>query len=236
MQRWRELLPDFPIIVPLRHPKRVFLSWQRRGKPTGHCIQEWKNIIEIVDKYNPYYLPVDSQSREFYLEKIQDKFGLGFDVTWEPRGSKTGSIHKNIEDIYIEPVAEAYVNSIQWFIDEHWNKVKTEPKMIEGVIFENISHKFIDAYGYKWAKEGDRQTVKEPNLINKFRLYDTLKPIELTQSTNIEAAKEPEKQPTETTIETLKSQAIALGMKVDGRWKQERLVEEMDKWLTQQHN
>jgi len=83
------------------------------------------------------------------------------------------------------------------------------------MLFKNMTSKVLSAYGYTW-KPGEFQDVTEENLINKFKLYNTLETIE--QSSN------------ELEAETLQSQAIAMGLKVDGRWSEKRLRKEVERY------
>ena len=92
------------------------------------------------------------------------------------------------------------------------------------MIFKNITDNPITCYGYKFMPDAVVD-VKEPDLIRKFSLYHQLIKMDIgnkeSQANN----------PGEVSRETLKSQAIAAGMKVDGRWSETRLREEMDNYM-----
>jgi hypothetical protein len=88
--------------------------------------------------------------------------------------------------------------------------------------FTNNTEKKFDAYGYQFFP-GIPVDVKEESLINKFKLYETLTCGEIILEEKTE-------EPTEVGIELLRSQAIGLGMKVDGRWKEERLRQEIARY------
>lgn len=85
------------------------------------------------------------------------------------------------------------------------------------MIFKNIIGKTLKCYGYTFNADGSGVDVKEPHLQRKFSLYWQLESGESPQ----EAAPR----------ETLKSQAIAAGLKVDGRWSETRLRKEMDNYM-----
>ena len=94
------------------------------------------------------------------------------------------------------------------------------------VLFKNITNDRIEAYGYTWLPEGaikDSQEVNEPSLISKFRKYTSLKAVEILH--------EEPKRASNIEFETMKSQAIAQGMKVDGRWNSARLEREVKTYM-----
>ena len=223
--KFTKLLDKYPAIVPLRHPRRVFKSWIDRKQNIIDCIDEWENLLKYIDPYDPYYLPIDSIDRDIYLGWINKKLEVS-PVDWRPRGTDVGTMYMEPEAIKLPERVEEYLKSIEWFTEKFWRESVTETEVVKGVLFKNTSSKRIDAYGYRWqpeGSEGDVTEVKKPSLIEKFRNYQMLEPIEFIT--------EPVKTQTEVTAETLKSQAIAAGMKVDGRWSEKRLKEEIEKYV-----
>jgi len=205
-ERFIPLLGRYPAIASLRHPRRVFKSWQRRGQPLSQCIEEWTNLIEMVDPYKPYYMPIDAADRQDYLDRINADLGLNIVTDWLPRGNKAGTMQMKPEKIVLPDEVELFIESISDFTNRFWQAeaVATEP--LNGVVFRNLTQQRIEAYGYLFmpcGQEGDTQKVKEDHLIAKFRLYDTL---EMT------------------------------GFKADGRWGEARKQAEYERWLTQQHS
>ena len=59
-----------PCIVPIRHPLKVAVSWKRRGKDPNDAIPFWQRLIDQIDPYCPFYLPMDSDEREDWLDNI----------------------------------------------------------------------------------------------------------------------------------------------------------------------
>lgn len=89
------------------------------------------------------------------------------------------------------------------------------------MIFKNVTSKTLECYGYRFEVNGPAVDVKEPDLIRKFSLYHQLVTLDTGEpDTNVE-------------VETHKSQAIAQGMKVDGRWNAERLEREVKAYLSE---
>ena len=98
------------------------------------------------------------------------------------------------------------------------------------MIFKNISNDRIEAYGHLWQPtetEGDSQDVTDPRLIRKFKLYAKLKAVEIVGEPK-EAEINTDEELSEAGVEILRSQAIGLGLKVDGRWKENRLKQEIE--------
>lgn len=39
-------------------------------------------LVEILDNYDPLYLPIDSKDRDKYLDKINKKLGTSYETDW----------------------------------------------------------------------------------------------------------------------------------------------------------
>lgn len=222
-ERFRALLGKYPAIVPLRHPRRVFKSWQKRAQNLKTCVEEWTNLLEMVDPHNPYYLPIDAPDRQAYLDVINRDLGLNIVTDWTPRGNKIGTMKMNPADIVLPDEYEQFLADIQPFISRFWSDVVDTPE-ITGVLFRNRLRRKIEAYGIGWAPkgtEGDTQKISNSILIDKFRLYDTLEVVEIEREENPEPA-------------DALAEAIKNGFKVDKRWGQDRLEKELRLWHTQQ--
>ena len=82
MHRIHAWMADFPSIVPLRHPRNVAQSWKNRFKSFAELGEQWRLLKEEVDKYNPYYLPLnDSELKNEFLKKIE--IGLKIEVEYD---------------------------------------------------------------------------------------------------------------------------------------------------------
>jgi hypothetical protein len=73
---------EYPTIVTLRHPLLVATSWKKRKKEISEMCVLWYILAEMLDKYNPYYLPVDHKDRDSYLQKINEGLGLNLKTDW----------------------------------------------------------------------------------------------------------------------------------------------------------
>jgi hypothetical protein len=87
-------LEHYPVLIPLRHPTSVALSWKRRGKETSILLKYWMRIIKMADEPNAVFLPIDSKDRNKWLQKLNKKTGLKAKTKWPVIGSLA---HRTIE-------------------------------------------------------------------------------------------------------------------------------------------
>lgn len=83
---------QYPTIVALRHPLLVATSWKKRGKEVSEMCVLWYILVEMLDKYDPYYLPVDHKDRDLYLQKINEGLGLDLKTDWPMVNSKHNTL------------------------------------------------------------------------------------------------------------------------------------------------
>lgn len=235
LDEWRKVLPLYPIVAPLRHPRRVFKSWEmRRNSGTSHkesrrCQFEWLQMIELVDKHNPYYVPVDSPDRDAFLARINEDLGFQFTTDWMPQGIGMHTYAMPLNTINLSDEDERFIESISDFVDRYWRDT-LETEEITSVTFRNLTDKPLRAYQFEWqpnGREGDSVEVSDENFIEKFKLYANLEVVKVEQK-DVEKAVDP-------FIASL-TKAVDSGFKVDRRWREARLKDELEAWRTQQHN
>ena len=74
---------DLPILVPMRHPARVYESWfRRKRKKIIDCDIQFGNMIDVVHPHNPMYLVIDHDERDKRLSEISDKLGVKLSTEW----------------------------------------------------------------------------------------------------------------------------------------------------------
>ena len=79
------------IVVPLRHPRAVAQSWKNRGKPiVSHekhepMVAMWRTLIDVIAPLNPFYVPVDIESRDEYLAKLGKKIKRKLVTDWRAK-------------------------------------------------------------------------------------------------------------------------------------------------------
>lgn len=92
LMQW--LQTDTPLIVPLRHPMEVARSWLARKKPISEMVRQFELLFEVVDPFNPLYLPIDHADREMYLSLIAEACDHDINTNWQKVSSKVvGSDH-----------------------------------------------------------------------------------------------------------------------------------------------
>lgn len=104
------------IIVPLRHPYLVAESWNRRNKPISELIENFRLLVNEVDKLNPLYLPIDTDNRQDCLDNINQELGLNLTTNWEVVNSKKDTYNLRHKDIKPDPSVKALVDEIEEFL------------------------------------------------------------------------------------------------------------------------
>ena len=100
--RWKELMTEYPAIIPLRNPVSIAVSWERRHRDLGELMVMWYILVEQLDKFNPSYLPIDSLDRNKYLDRINQRLGLKLTTDWPIVNSVHNSTDVSINDLSME--------------------------------------------------------------------------------------------------------------------------------------
>ena len=99
-----ELAKTRPLVIPLRHPYRVELSWDRRGKDKKEMFQAFDNLLKHFDPLNPFYIPVDEpKQRRIAVQEISDSLGIALQDTGEIVNSKAHTYDVPFDDITPSP-------------------------------------------------------------------------------------------------------------------------------------
>jgi hypothetical protein len=78
-----DLCSKYPTVVPLRHPKRVALSFQDKGRIMELLKEQFDYLIKEIAPLKPLYLRVDSKSlRHQDLEYINKEYNLSLGTIW----------------------------------------------------------------------------------------------------------------------------------------------------------
>ena len=86
-------------IVPLRHPRSVTESWRRRDKSIAELNYNFNLLFNEIDKFNPFYLAIDSNNRDRQLTQINKDLGLDLKTDWKPRNSVMETHSINWKDL-----------------------------------------------------------------------------------------------------------------------------------------
>lgn len=96
---WKGKMEAYPSIIPLRHPILTAVSWARRNRDLGEMCVMWYVLVEQLDRYNPYYIPVDSPNRNDWLDRLNKGLRLDLSTNWPIINSKHNTFEATIEDI-----------------------------------------------------------------------------------------------------------------------------------------
>ncbi len=118
--RFLPLLEGKTIIIPLRHPKVVAKSWADRKKDEQELIECFECLVNDVDKFDPYYLPLDSDRRDEYLQKINEGLGLDLVTDWGAKGVKQNNQSLRHTDVTASRNVEALCERIKPFLDRFY--------------------------------------------------------------------------------------------------------------------
>ena len=99
------------VVVPLRHPQLVAVSWKVRGMDLKALDEQWRTFIDVVMPHDPIYLPIDHPDRCFYLEDLNQRTGLNLKTDWKPVGYRLPHEIKNKEPLTTNERQQA----------EHWS-------------------------------------------------------------------------------------------------------------------
>ena len=108
------------IIIPLRHPKVTAVSWKSRGKDEAQMCDDFRTVVEQFDPLNPYYLPIDSERRQDFLDEINIAFDLELETDWTPIGEIEGNAHLRHGDVECSPLVAELCDEIKPFLDRFY--------------------------------------------------------------------------------------------------------------------
>ena len=109
-----------PIIVPLRHPYLVAESWQRRGKPLTELVDNFRLLVNEIDKLDPHYLPVDIKDRDRYLDLINRDLGLNLSTEWKVVNSVKRTYNIDRKDLSPNEIVKDLVKEIEPFLSRFY--------------------------------------------------------------------------------------------------------------------
>ena len=81
------LLSKYPAITPLRDPREIVRSWQRRKRRLDVLYDICAEWAYLVDKFDIHVLPIDHCTRNESLAKFSEKVGFSLTSDWQPESS-----------------------------------------------------------------------------------------------------------------------------------------------------
>jgi len=114
------LIRDHLTIVPLRHPYLTQKSWKDRNHDKSDLIGMWEVMANEIAPLNPFFLPLDVDNRQDYLDELNTATGLNLKTDWKPEGSKHNNFNLRYTDI--EPTEEisALCERISLFLERFY--------------------------------------------------------------------------------------------------------------------
>lgn len=70
------------IIIPLRRLDKIINSWSGNQKEPETLDRDIQLLIEFTEKYDPYFLPIDHEQRQDYLDVINKELNLSLSTDW----------------------------------------------------------------------------------------------------------------------------------------------------------
>lgn len=102
-----------PVVIPLRHPFRVEESWKRKGLDVAEMIRAFKAIEERFLRFCPYFLPIDHNDREEYLDSLR-AIEPDLQTDWPVVESKSGTFGLDLDDLSPSREVEALVQELDY--------------------------------------------------------------------------------------------------------------------------
>lgn len=102
-----------PVVIPLRHPFRVEESWKRKGLDIKEMIRAFKTIEERFLRFAPYFLPIDHDRREEYLDSLR-AIDPDLQTDWPVIESKSGTYGLSLDDLSPSREVEALIQETEY--------------------------------------------------------------------------------------------------------------------------
>ena len=107
-------------IIPLRHPYLTQKSWSDRNHEKSDLVGMWETMANDIAPLNPFFLPLDVDDRQDYLDALNDATGLGLKTDWKPHGVKHNNFKLRYTDIEPTEKILALCEEIKPFLDRFY--------------------------------------------------------------------------------------------------------------------
>jgi len=75
---------DHVIVTPLRDPRNVWKSWERRNnKLSRHFMQQWNTLKNFDANCYIFYVPVDREEKHECIQELSKKLGRKLSPDWD---------------------------------------------------------------------------------------------------------------------------------------------------------
>jgi hypothetical protein len=85
-------------IVPIRHPRTLAVGWKSRFKKLDELEEQIELLKTEIAPFNPFYLPIDNDDRDEWLNKVNLELKLNLTTNWPVIGRHGGDWLELSED------------------------------------------------------------------------------------------------------------------------------------------
>lgn len=108
--------PNNVTVIPMRHPRLTRKSWMDRKKPMSVHDVMWRLLVNEVAPLMPFFVPIDSDERGWFLEQLETRLGRELKTKWKPQGVK----HSNSALKYTDLEETDLESEIKPFLDRFY--------------------------------------------------------------------------------------------------------------------
>jgi hypothetical protein len=114
-----ELTDEHIIVVPIRHPYRVYHSFLKRNKDKNEFMEQWMNMLEHIHPLNPWYIHIDLEERIQDLARLEKFLNHKFKhldgiYAWEVVNSKAGTHKQTLEELATVEVPQEFIEYYEY--------------------------------------------------------------------------------------------------------------------------
>jgi len=129
IERALSLAQKYPLICPFRHPYRVEESWLRQGRGTSRDLVKCFELM--FDKFlplKPYIMPVDSPTREKWLDAMAKGLKLDLKTDWEVMNSKANTYAMELSEFTPSDEIIRFTKEINQFLGQYYGKARKKKR------------------------------------------------------------------------------------------------------------
>lgn len=127
-----KIMPNYQVVIPIRHPYLVAESWIRREQPLDRMLAAYRRLPALYDT-GAMFVPIDSLDRDKYIQRINDALDIKLKPDWGTvvNGFKNTHTltHKDLNPL---PEVKQLANDISQFLANFYEtdmiKEKAAPK------------------------------------------------------------------------------------------------------------
>ena len=97
-------------ICPIRDPYETYCSWATRERQQDFT-QQWLFLNEIYTQNKGIFLPIDTEDRDKYLDRLSDHLKVKLTTDWKPQNSLEGDKLRpkvDLSTVYDLPIVRGF--------------------------------------------------------------------------------------------------------------------------------